>query len=709
MRKCALIFLFLFLITKYGYAQKIDRKSVIKRHDIYQNSCDTLSAITIGNGGFAFTADVTGLQTFYKAYAHGVPLGTQSDWGWHSFPNTKDLTIAQTYKYYPLYGKKDVSYSVQSNEASAAVEYFRVNPHRLQLGNVGFVFLMKNGDTATLKDIKDIKQHLDIYKGLLESQFTVEGVPVNVVTVANQEADGISFTVASPLIKLHRLFVRVAFPYPTGNFEDMGDYFPPTASQQSAFYGNTHSGGTFKHSLDTTRYYVNAHWNQDVVMDSSSNFYYIRPRNIGKSNRFEVNLVFSPTEINNKELFDKVKDHNIMAWKRFWESGGAIDFTGSTDKRAFELERRIILSQYLTKVQCAGIYPPQETGLTYNSWYGKPHLEMYWWHAAHFAFWGRPQLLEKSFDWFITVAGKAKAIASRQGFDGVRWQKMTSPQGDESPASVGNFLIWQQPHFIYLAELLYRTMPQKAAMLSKYGTLVAATADFMASFVVYDTATHHYNLGKGLIPAQECFNPFDTYNPPYELAYWSWALKVAQEWRVRSGLPRKQAWDDVINHLSPLPQQDGLYLAAGNATDSYSDASHYTKDHPAVLAALATIPVANGLDTAIMHHTFDTINKVWHWETTWGWDYPLMAMTATRLQLKDQAVDMLMRHVQKNTYLPNGNNYQDNTLRIYLPGNGGLLSAIALMCAGYDGCPVKTPGFNNQTWRVKWEGLNPMP
>ncbi|WP_028298522.1 hypothetical protein [Olivibacter sitiensis] len=143
--------------------------------------------------------------------------------------------------------------------------------------------------------------------------------------------------------------------------------------------------------------------------------------------------------------------------------------------------------------------------------------------------------------------------------------------------------------------------------------------------------------------------------------------------------------------------------------DSYSRESDYINDHPAVLAALATIPAANGLDTAVMHRTFDTINKVWHWETTWGWDYPLMAMTATRLDLKDRAIDMLMRNVQKNTYLPNGNNYQDNTLRIYLPGNGGLLSAIALMCAGYDGYKGTTPGFNPESWKVKWEGLNPMP
>jgi hypothetical protein len=76
--------------------------------------------------------------------------------------------------------------------------------------------------------------------------------------------------------------------------------------------------------------------------------------------------------------------------------GAAVDFSGSTDPRAHELERRIILSQYLTKINCAGSLPPQETGLTMNSWYGKFHIEMHWWHGVHFALWDRLDLLENS-------------------------------------------------------------------------------------------------------------------------------------------------------------------------------------------------------------------------------------------------------------------------------------------------------------------------
>ena len=67
--------------------------------------------------------------------------------------------------------------------------------------------------------------------------------------------------------------------------------------------------------------------------------------------------------------------------------------------------------------------------------------------------------------------------------------------------------------------------------------------------------------------------------------------------------------------------------------------------------------------------------------------------------------------VQKNTYLNNGHNYQDKRLTLYLPGNGGLLTAVAMMAAGWTGCPnIAAPGFpKDGSWIVKYEGLNPLP
>ena len=84
-------------------------------------------------------------------------------------------------------------------------------------------------------------------------------------------------------------------------------------------------------------------------------------------------------------------------------------------------------------------------------------------------------------------------------------------------------------------------------------------------------------------------------------------------------------------------------------------------------------------------------------------------MTAARLGEPETAVDSLLMPVGKNTHLPNGHNRQTSTLPVYLPGNGGLLAAVALMAAGWDGGPSgHAPGFP-ESWTVQWEGLIPAP
>ena len=133
-----------------------------------------------------------------------------------------------------------------------------------------------------------------------------------------------------------------------------------------------------------------------------------------------------------------------------------------------------------------------------------------------------------------------------------------------------------------------------------------------------------------------------------------------------------------------------------------------TSDHPALLGAMGVLPDNKLINDIIMSKTLEWIFTNWNWSTSWGWDFPMTAMTAARLGQKDDAIKALLMPMQKNTYLLNGHNYQDNRLRIYLPGNGGLLTAVAMMCAGWDGSKGNNPGFPDN-WNVKWEGLKPMP
>jgi hypothetical protein len=618
---------------------KIDRKALVQRHNVVNSGTDTLSSLSVGNGRFAFTVDATGLQTFPEHYDKGIPLGTQSEWGWHSFKDTAGYKFDETLKTYVLNGR-DVSYSVQWNQPGRnrnAANWFRENVHRLQLGNLGFILLHKDGSEAQISDIQNIRQELNLWTGAITSSFTFDGELVKVQTYAHQDEDLIAVKVQSPLLAQGRLKVRLRFPFPTNQFADYGDNWKDPQKHYSAVVSSGAGQATVIHRLDTNQYFLRLAWNGVAsVKNTAAHQFVLSPQ--GKTGELTFTCLFAPQKTTAPlPGFAQTQTNSIQQWKAFWQSGGAVDFSGSTDPRAKELERRVVLSQYLTKIQCSGHQPPQETGLTYNSWYGKPHLEMHWWHGIHFALWGREQLLENSLGWYQHVKANARAIAKRQGYDGIRWQKMTDPDGNESPSSVGAFLIWQQPHFIYFAELDYRAHPSKQT-LDKYKDLVLADADFMASFPTYDKEHDRYNLGKGIILAQERYKPEETYNPTYELQYWRWALNTAQQWRKRLGLQLDNKYAIILEKLAALPQKDGVYLAAESSPDAYTNPKLKT-DHPAVLAAYGMLPYNAQLDTAVMKKTFNLVWDVWDWKDTWGWDFPMTAMTAARLNMPEKADD----------------------------------------------------------------------
>jgi hypothetical protein len=691
-------------------AQKINRETLVGRHNVTVKEIDSLSSLSVGNGKFAFTVDATGLQTFPDSYQTGVPLGTQSEWGWDTFKDTANYKLEESLKGYQQYGRT-ITYAVQVKKperSKNASDWFRQNVHRLQLGNLGLEITLKNGKPAGPEDIKNISQQLNLWTGEIKSTFTVENEPVEVLTVCHQQNDLVSAKIKSKLLTEGRLKIKLRYSYPTGDWADVGNNFKHAEKHQSSILSNKGNSAVIGHQLDSANYFTALQWKGNAVLSKKEAHYFVVAPD-KKSAEFELSAWFKEkNDAGQVPLFAAAEENSATGWKQFWLSGGAIDLAGSTDPRANELERRIILSQYLTKIQCAGSTPPQETGLTYNSWYGKPHLEMTWWHMYHFALWGRPEILEKGADWYMKVASGAKKLAKRQGFDGLRWQKMTDNNGNESPSSVGALLIWQQPHIISFAELEYRAHPDQKT-LDKYKTLVFGTAEFMASFAHFDAKLGRYMLGPGVIPAQERFKAEETFNPSYELVYWNWALTVAQQWRERLGLKREAKWDDVLAKLSPLPVQDGVYLATESAKDSYTNPEFKT-DHPSVLASYGMMPETKLLDKQIMRKTFDLVWDTWSWKDTWGWDFPMTAMTAARLNLPEKAIDALMMDVKTNTYLGNGHNYQDDRLRLYLPGNGGLLTAVAMMCAGWDGATGSNPGFpKNGKWKVNWEGLKPMP
>jgi hypothetical protein len=700
----AVLFLSSCVIEPSPNVHRIDREALVRRHIPSVTKLDPLSPFTVGNGEFAFTAGITGLQTFTHFYQDCIPLLTESQWGWHSFPNPEHYTLDRTFRKYNTYGR-DVPYA--SDQRSKAGQWLRANPQRINLGRIAFHLHKSDGSAVQPRDLTDVHQTLDIWQGVINSHFTLEGREFVVETASHPTLDEIAVRVESEALLDGKTAIAFEFPYPSPVWgKDPSNWQHPEGHRSEISRRNSDSVD-IERTIDQTRYRVGIRWQGSADFKEVEKHSFVLEIHGGGVFQFTCRFLREGDgreSANVPETFQASNDF----WKKFWTTGGAVDFSGSTDPRASELERRIVLSRYLTAIQCSGSLPPQETGLTFNSWFGKFHLEMHWWHAAHFVPWGHPEMLERSLSWYSRILPQARRKAERQGYAGVRWPKMVGPQGRESPSSIGVFLIWQEPHLIYDAELIYRYYGERR-ILDQYKDLVFQTAEFMASYAHWDKAGGRYVLGPPLIPAQEIYGPESVMNPTFELSYWRFGLETAQAWRERLGLERNPKWDEVLDHLSRLPMNDGLYQNAETALNTFPDPAN-RRDHPALLGAYGMLP-NDQVDRAAMKQTLEAVLKSWDWESTWGWDFPLMAMTAARLGAPDLAVDALLMDVQKNTYLNNGHNLQNERLPIYLPGNGGLLMAVDMMAAGWDEAPdVHAPGFpNDGTWKVTYEGLQRLP
>ena len=698
--------LFLFLLPGVLFSQKINRKTVFDRHKITLSEVDTLSSLSIGNGRFAMTMDVTGLQSFPEYYKKGIPLGTQSEWGWHSFPSSKNFTIEETLQPLNSHGRT-VPYARQwppGTPQNEAANFFRQNPHRVHLASVGWEIELANGKTFSIADLKNINQSLDMYSGEILSEFWIEGKKVAVRSIFDQKKDILAVKINSRLIAEGKIKIIIRFPYPTDKIEDEAALFDKEEYTRLKLKYINLNTAQIERNLDDLQYFVKINSdNQQISQSPLPDGFLFTPETNSEEWRFTVSF---SKENNTKNIdYKSVKNKSKKINDHFWKKGGIIDFSETNDPKAFELERRMVTSLYLTKINCQGNSFPQETGLTYNSWYGKPHMEMAWWHGVHFAQWGRPEILEKKMNWYFRAEKIAEKIAKRQGFEGLRWQKMTDNDGQETSSSVGSYLIWQQPHYIYFAEQILKEKNQKA-ILEKYYPLIEKTADFIADFAFFDPNLKRYILGPGVIAAQERFDPKVTFNPTYELAYWRWGLETAQKWRNKMGFPENKKWQMVLDNLSPLPIENDIYLGAESAKDSYTN-PYLMTDHPSVLGAFGMLPATKDINPEVMENTLNLIWEKWHWDDTWGWDFPMTAMTATRLNMSEKAIEAILMPIRTNTYLKNGHNYQDSRLRLYLPGNGGFLSALALMAEGSFDQPFKNLGFPKD-WKVKSEGLKKM-
>ena len=675
----------------------IDRQTVVSRHNIHVTSLDPASPLTTGDGDFAFTVDATGLQSFETLYHDkGIPLETRSTWAWHTFPNVDNLKVEDATTPFDFHGR---TLHLANLENSPAGKYFRENPHPIPLGQISLLY---RGEPLAPESIGSIDQQLDLWTGVIHSSYTLAGQPITVETVTQPAQSRVAVKLRSPLVKSGDLQIRFRFAF---SYLVSGKNNPPLMWNQ----GDRHTTQPLNHdtnfsvlqrTLDDSKYFVTVSWPGQGKLTS------IAPHDFrldaAEDDTLTFVCTFSDADYESTKYqqlaaatFDDVRAASVEGWKDYWSRGGIVDLSASADPRAAEIERRIIVSMYLMKVNFAGSFPPAETGLTCLSWYGKHNSEMYFWHAAQFYEWGRTELLEKSLAWYNKILPLGQADAASQGFEGVRWPKMAGIDGKPGPGGINPFIIWNEPNPIYLCELVYRAHPDRDT-LEKYRDIVFETAKFLASFAWYDKDTDRYVLGPPVKNVSESADATKVMNPAFELAYWHFGLQVAQTWRERLGLQPEPKWAEVLAKLSKLPVSGGKYLEIETFPGFGSTA----------LLALGYLPPTSMVDIETMRATFDSVNGrqgVARWAS---WAAGTAAMTAARLGETDIAVSILT-----NQNFTNNGHVAHKDLPLYLPINSAYLAAAGLMIGGWDGAPkVNAPGFpQDGQWSVMSEGLNPLP
>ncbi|WP_159518086.1 glycoside hydrolase family 65 protein [Sunxiuqinia indica] len=688
-------------------SDSIDRFALVTRHNVHLQEIDPLAPLTLGNGDFAYTLDVTGLQSFENYYyENGVPLETRTTWTWHAFPNTNNLTLEDAMKESDFHGRK-IKYA--SNQNSPAGDYFRINPHPVPMGKIGLVD--ENNQSLERSSIKQIDQVLDLWQGLANSQYQVDGQPVSVETVCHPTKSIIAFRIESSLIESGKLRPSFHFPYsydfslknkPAFDWKSTNKHLTEVAEKSDNHV-------LLKRAIDSTSYWIDIRWENSGEWNKvGSHEFTIDAKG---SDHLVLVCEFLPTKAGAQHLsFDDIKQMSADSWQTFWTEGAAVDLSESTDPRADELERRIVLSQYLMKVNYSGSFPPQESGLSNISWYGKHNSEVYWIHAAQFYQWNHTELLEKGLSWYGKILPAAQADAQSKGFEGARWPKMSGIDGRVSPGTINPFIIWNHPNPIYLSELVYRAH-KDSVTLHRYKDIVFESAKFLASYAYYDPETDRYILGPPIKSVNESTEENTTMNPTFELTQWYHGLSIAQQWRERLNMERDSLWDDILDKLARPTMQNGKYVELESDPSMYDRDGNYSS---AMLMALGYLPKTPMIDEQIMRNTFEAIYERNGLESFVSWSQGKGALTAARLGDTKKAIDIVCNDVPKAKFNKSGyvcRPKEGIKNPAYLPVNGSFLAAIGLMAGGWDGAPdVHAPGFpKDGTWKVKTENLQKLP
>lgn len=589
------------------------KKSDIIKYNLKFNHIDSKNPVTIGNGDFAITLDQTGTQSLYETYKD-IPLSTMSNKNWF-YKDKKNIK--------PSYvdGKAYMLFNLDNDPNYQTNRQYPFKYSFMQ------ILLYDNDKLIDINNIKDVKQELDLYKGIVTSSFNYKEKINKTISFIYQDHDEFNFKLQSDNLNLA---LKFNYPSYTKNGYRL-DILPNVLVKEdriTLLYDD-------KNSLS-------------FKLKSSSNYQIV-----------ENTLIFDDNNVSFSLALDEIKEGKLL--DEFWKCDNGIIIIDNE-----ELVKKMVLSKYLLHVNSTGIYPPQESGLTYNCWNSKFHLEMHLIHSLWNIYNNHVGDLVKSFDYYLSIMPSSLKRASLNGYKGLRFPKMTGPDGEDSPSNIGPLLIWQAPHILFMLQEIYY-LYNKENIIKKYEPLISGTIDFMISFLTLKDSK--YQMLDPLLEACESIPLDRCQNPSFELEYWRYTLE--RQPKIDTVLYGHQRYDylDITSKIITPKEDDGIYLKTYGVIDKYD----LYKDHPTE-GFLMSFFKSKIVDKEKMVKTIDYILKNMDLSSYWGWDFPFLGLSLLNCGEIEKSIEVTQLNTINNQYLYNGYNTSPrDDLKAYLPGNGAFL------------------------------------
>lgn len=588
------------------------KKSDIIKYNLKFNHIDSKNPVTIGNGDFAITLDQTGTQSLYEIYKD-IPLSTMSNKNWF-YKDKKDIK--------PSYvdGKAYMLFNLDNDPNYQTNRQYPFKYSFMQ------ILLYDNDKLIDINNIKDVKQELDLYKGIVTSSFNYKEKINKTTSFIYQDHDEFNFKLQS-----YNLNLALKFNYPsyTKNGYRL-DILPNVLVKEDRI----------------------------TLLYDDKNSLSFKLKSSSKYQIVENTLIFDDNNVSFSLALDEIKEGKLL--DEFWKCDNGIIIDNE------ELVKKMVLSKYLLHVNSTGIYPPQESGLTYNCWNSKFHLEMHLIHSLWNIYNNHVGDLVKSFDYYLSIMPSSLKRASLNGYKGLRFPKMTGPDGEDSPSNIGPLLIWQAPHILFMLQEIYY-LYNKENIIKKYEPLISGTIDFMISFLTLKDSK--YQMLDPLLEACESIPLDRCQNPSFELEYWRYTLE--RQPKIDTVLYGHQRYDylDITSKIITPKEDDGIYLKTYGVIDKYD----LYKDHPTE-GFLMSFFKSKIVDKEKMVKTIDYILKNMDLSSYWGWDFPFLGLSLLNCGEIEKSIEVTQLNTINNQYLYNGYNTSPrDDLKAYLPGNGAFL------------------------------------